>query len=116
MIENHSNWAGNYTYQAVRVHYPENIEEVQEVVRQARKLRVLGSRHSFNDIADSPEDQVSLARFDAAPVFDHAGRICLVLTALGHAGHFDTRWNGPVANALRAASGELSKQLGAPKE
>jgi DNA-binding IclR family transcriptional regulator len=52
----------------------------------------------------------------SAPVFDHAGRICLALTALGHAGHFDTRWIGPVANALRAASGELSKQLGAPKE
>lgn len=74
MIENRSNWAGNYTYQAARLHYPETVEQVQELVSRAGKVRVLGSRHSFNDIADSPEELVSLAHFDHAPVFDHANR------------------------------------------
>ncbi|MGH8630964.1 MAG: IclR family transcriptional regulator domain-containing protein, partial [Burkholderiales bacterium] len=52
----------------------------------------------------------------SVPVFDHSQRLALVLTALGHAGHFDSRWTGPVAGALRAAAGRLSARLGAPKE
>jgi xylitol oxidase len=68
MLDTRSNWAGNYTYQATRRHDPETLEQLQERVRQARKLKVVGSRHSFNAIADSAEDQISLARF--APVFE----------------------------------------------
>ena len=50
-----TNWAGNYTYRAQRLHRPSTIEQVQEIVVNATGVRVLGSRHSFNDIADSPE-------------------------------------------------------------
>ena len=60
MTSDQQNWAGNYTYHAARFHYPETIEELQEIVRSCTKLRVLGSRHSFNGIADSTEDIVSL--------------------------------------------------------
>lgn len=49
----------------------------------------------------------------SAPVFDHSGRLSLALTALGHAGHFDSRWTGGVAAALRAAAERLSGRLGA---
>lgn len=52
----------------------------------------------------------------SAPVFDHSRRLALALTALGHAGHFDSRWTGPVASTLRAAAVRLSARLGAPKE
>src|ERR671917_1367139 len=58
MIQGHSpgkNWAGNYTYRAKKLHRPETIEHVQEIVASAPGVRVLGSRHSFNDIADSAE-------------------------------------------------------------
>ncbi|MDQ3927552.1 MAG: FAD-binding protein [Chloroflexota bacterium] len=61
-----SNWAGNYTYTSPRLHYPETVEQVQELVRRSPKLKVLGSRHSFNDIADSPGDLVSLDRLGAS--------------------------------------------------
>ncbi|MCB9101846.1 MAG: FAD-binding protein [Anaerolineales bacterium] len=64
MTEQQHNWAGNYTYSAARWHYPTTVEQLQELVSQGSKLRVLGSRHSFNDIADSPEDLISLERFD----------------------------------------------------
>ena len=64
MIQNPTNWAGNYTYQANRLHQPEIIEQVQEIVSHSHKLKALGSRHSFNDIADSPGDLVSLEHFD----------------------------------------------------
>jgi xylitol oxidase len=49
------NWAGNYTYRAARLHRPATIEQVQEIVASAPAVRVLGSRHSFNDIADAAE-------------------------------------------------------------
>jgi alditol oxidase len=49
------NWAGNYTYRARKLHRPTSVDQVQEIVANARKVRVLGSRHSFNDIADSDE-------------------------------------------------------------
>ena len=58
MIQDRSpgkNWAGNYTYRAERLHRPATIEQVQEIVASAPAVRVLGSRHSFNDIADSAE-------------------------------------------------------------
>jgi alditol oxidase len=58
------NWAGNLAYRAARLHRPESIDELQKLVTQCSKLRVLGSRHSFNEIADSTEDLVSLERFD----------------------------------------------------
>ena len=52
---NETNWAGNYRYQASRLHRPSTLEQLQEVVATAPKLRVLGSRHSFTGIADSAE-------------------------------------------------------------
>src|SRR3712207_6493512 len=65
------NWAGNYTYRAQKLHRPTTIEQVQEIVANAPGVRVLGSRHSFNDIADSSE----LITLEAVPmdvVVDHA--------------------------------------------
>jgi len=55
-----SNWAGNYHYKAKRLHEPDEIEEVQEIVRNSKKVHILGTRHSFNSVADSPEDLISL--------------------------------------------------------
>ena len=65
------NWAGNYTYRAQKLHRPSTIEQVQEIIVNAPRVRVLGSRHSFNDIADSSE----LITLEAMPmdiVVDHA--------------------------------------------
>lgn len=53
------NWAGNITFSAQNVFYPDSVEKVQELVKQSPKLRVLGSRHSFNPIADSPHTMLS---------------------------------------------------------
>ena len=50
-----TNWAANLTYRAARLHRPASLEQVQELVAGASRLRVLGSRHSFNDIADADE-------------------------------------------------------------
>lgn len=78
MLENPGNWAGNYTYSAARLHYPRTVEQVQELVAGCRKLRVLGSRHSFNGIADSAEDLISLERFDHGVAVDPERRVVTV--------------------------------------
>lgn len=61
--EPRSNWAGNYTYRAARWHRPETREQVQALARQCRQLKALGTRHSFNDVADTSEDLCSLENF-----------------------------------------------------
>lgn len=48
-----TNWARNLSYSAAEIVTPGSVEEVQEAVRGANKVRVVGSRHCFNDIADS---------------------------------------------------------------
>jgi alditol oxidase len=64
MNEHLTNWAGNLTYSTGNVHYPTSVEAIQEVVRKCTKLRALGSRHSFNTIADSTENQLSLEKMN----------------------------------------------------
>lgn len=63
MIEHPGNWAGNYFYRAAQIHEPERVEQIQELVRHSNRLKALGTRHSFNDIADSPGDLISMKRF-----------------------------------------------------
>ena len=59
-----TNWAGNLTYSTDHLHTPGSVEEVRRVVTSCDKLRALGSRHSFNAIADSKQNQISLKRLD----------------------------------------------------
>ena len=54
------NWAGNLTYSTDNLYQPQTVQQVQETVRKHDKLRALGTRHSFNRIADSTENQLSL--------------------------------------------------------
>lgn len=53
-----TNWSGNHTYAAARVHRPTSVEELAAVVAGADRVRALGSRHSFTDVADTPGDLV----------------------------------------------------------
>jgi xylitol oxidase len=49
-----TNWAGNLAYRADSVHYPTSVVEVQELVARLPRVKALGTRHSFNTVADSP--------------------------------------------------------------
>ena len=64
------NWAGTHTYQAQKLHRPRTIEQLQQIVARAASVHALGSRHSFNDIADSSE-LISLERLPADVLVDH---------------------------------------------
>jgi xylitol oxidase len=58
------NWAGNYQYQAKNVYEPSTVAELQELVRKLDSQKALGSCHCFNDIADSPENQISTKKLN----------------------------------------------------
>jgi len=63
------NWCGNITYSAKQVLIPDSIEQVREIVRDPTysSLKVIGSRHYFNRIADTQVDgntaHISLEKF-----------------------------------------------------
>lgn len=59
-----TNWSGNHTYAAARVHRPASVEQLAEVVGAAERVHALGSRHSFTDVADTAGDLVAT---DALP-------------------------------------------------
>ncbi|MEQ8671990.1 MAG: FAD-binding protein [Aggregatilineales bacterium] len=58
------NWAGNITYSSQNWLQPHSLEELQEQVQQAQKVRVVGTRHSFNHIADSPYTNIDVTGMD----------------------------------------------------
>ena len=66
-----TNWAGSHTYRARVIHAPATREQVREIVAAAAQIRVLGSRHSFTDIADSAE-LVTLEHLPPDVVIDRA--------------------------------------------
>jgi len=71
-VAHETNWAGNLRYHADHIYAPRAVEEVQRIVRQCASLRALGSRHSFNTIADSLTNQISLVHLDSMEVDEKA--------------------------------------------
>lgn len=72
------NWAGNYEYKAAVLTAPSSIGELQEVVAAASQIKALGSRHSFNDVADTAAEQVSLAELPRRLDINHRARTVTV--------------------------------------
>ncbi|HEY1720080.1 MAG TPA: FAD-binding protein [Magnetospirillaceae bacterium] len=65
-----TNWAKNLVYGADRFVVPTSVAEAQEAVRAAKMVRVVGSRHCFNDIADTTGTQISLERLNRVVALD----------------------------------------------
>lgn len=55
------NWAGNIELTPRELARPRSVDELQELVAGSRRIRALGTGHSFNRIADSPGVLVSTA-------------------------------------------------------
>jgi alditol oxidase len=48
------NWSSTYTYAAQQIHRPRTIAALQRLVATTdSSLHAIGTRHSFNDIADA---------------------------------------------------------------
>ncbi|HEY1914919.1 MAG TPA: D-arabinono-1,4-lactone oxidase [Streptosporangiaceae bacterium] len=61
MTGTQTNWAGNITFTAKGFHRPSTVADLQQLVAHSEKVRALGTGHSFNQIADTQGDQVSVA-------------------------------------------------------
>jgi xylitol oxidase len=70
-----TNWAGNYTYSTDRLETPGTVDEVRHAIAGSTHVKALGARHSFNGIADSREEQISLGRFDSMELDAKAGTV-----------------------------------------
>lgn len=55
-----TNWAGNLTYGTDRLYPAASVAEVSTIVKKYNRIKVLGTRHCFNTIADSTDNFISL--------------------------------------------------------
>lgn len=78
------NWAGNYRFSAPRHVEAESVEAVQELVARSRRVRALGTRHSFNGLADTDGTLVDVLRLDPAFELDEAARTVTVSAGTGY--------------------------------
>ncbi|MDH2428147.1 D-arabinono-1,4-lactone oxidase [Sphaerisporangium sp. TRM90804] len=66
------NWARNVTFSAGHLDRPSSLEELRGLVARSDKARVLGSGHSFSDVADSPGALISLDGLPSSVEIDGA--------------------------------------------
>jgi len=98
-MDNKLNWAGNYQYGSSDIIEPGTLEEVRDLVAKSSRVRTLGSRHSFNGIADTDGIQISLRKLDRVIALDKEqqtvtveggiryGELCRYLDEQGYALH-----------------------------
>src|SRR5438132_1086460 len=72
------NWAGNVDYSTENLYSASSINQVQEFVKKQNKLKVLGTRHCFNKIADSTDYFLSLKEMDEVIALDPQARTVTV--------------------------------------
>jgi alditol oxidase len=72
VLDKPKNWAGNIEYSTESWYAAKSLAEAKEYVKKTGKLKVLGTRHCFNTIADSKDTFLSLTEMKDAPVLDAA--------------------------------------------
>jgi xylitol oxidase len=73
-----TNWAGNITYSTDQVEEAASIEQIRAVLRAQDKVKVLGTRHCFNSIADSRHHLLSLKPMHEMAAIDAGARTVTV--------------------------------------
>ena len=82
-----TNWAGNYEFRAPEVRSPESVQQLQGIVGTSRRIRALGTRHSFNDFADSAGTLESPVDREPEPRLDTEGMTVSVATGTHGSGN-----------------------------
>ncbi|UIX29964.1 FAD-binding protein [Streptomyces sp. GQFP] len=70
MAETLTNWAGNITYTPKELHRPHTPAALRALVAESARVRVLGSGHSFNEIAEPGDGGVLLSLAALPPEID----------------------------------------------
>ena len=73
-----TNWAGNLTYGTDRLKEAASIDQISSVVRAEEKVKVLGTRHCFNSIADSRDILLSVIPMHDVVALDPGARTVTV--------------------------------------
>jgi alditol oxidase len=105
MSEKLANWAGNVTFSAGRLHRPSSLPELQRLVSHSRQVRALGTGHSFNRLADTPGDLVTVAGLPRLIAVDTARSAVTVSAGLTY---------GEVSAALNQAGRALRNLASLP--
>jgi xylitol oxidase len=79
-----TNWAGNLRYSTDNLHRLASAEQVREFVKGHDSLRILGTRHCFNDIADSRHALISLRPMDQVVALDPQARTVTVEAGMSY--------------------------------
>ncbi|PYX34274.1 MAG: FAD-binding protein, partial [Acidobacteria bacterium] len=79
-----TNWAGNIEYSTQQQYSATSLDEVRAFVKKQNKLKVLGTRHCFNKIADSPDQFLSLKAMDKAVQLDDKNRTVTVQAGMSY--------------------------------
>ncbi len=94
-----TNWAGNLSYSTDHLQEAASIEQVRSLLRKQDKVKVLGTRHCFNSIADSRHNLLSLKPMHEVVALDTSagtvtvdagityGQLCPYLESKGFALH-----------------------------
>jgi xylitol oxidase len=72
------NWAGNLEYSTDRSYSADSLVRVRNYVKKQSNLKVLGTRHCFNNIADSTHSFLSLKPMDEVVALDPEARTVTV--------------------------------------
>src|SRR5258708_17385861 len=72
------NWAGNLEYGTERLYSANSVEQVREFVAKQNKLKVLGTRHCFNTIANSTDEFLSVRPMAKIAALDATARTVTV--------------------------------------
>jgi xylitol oxidase len=73
-----TNWAGNLSYSTDHLHEAASVEQIRSVLRSQEKVKVLGTRHCFNSIADSRYNLLSLKPMHEVVAIDADARTVTV--------------------------------------
>jgi xylitol oxidase len=71
-------WSGTYRFTARTLIAARSIDDVRRAVTAGGRVRALGSRHSFNDLADNGATLVTVTGIEPQPVLDEAARTVTV--------------------------------------
>nr|WP_225865610.1 D-arabinono-1,4-lactone oxidase [Dyadobacter sp. UC 10] len=76
------NWAGNLEYSTDKLDSAKSLQQVKELVAKYPKLKVLGTRHCFNNIADTKDQFISVVNADEQIVLDEKNKTVTVNAGL----------------------------------
>ena len=77
-VELESNWAGNLTYHRKELFAPKSRAELMDVVKKIKNGKALGSKHSFNTVADTNSSHISLVYLNKVLELDEVNKLVWV--------------------------------------